>query len=146
VNISKLTENQLITKKTHTMLWSHSPSGAYSHRHCLVTFNLTQLLFLADHDRPIMTLYCYLLYLDYRTHHCQTCEGGGMRPRRRRPLLWCWRVKLLIELQQERTEHCHQALLTSAQLLQHYYYHYYHHLDFSVAWVTKVIAKSRPTC
>ena len=28
--------------------FADSPSGAYSHRHCLVTFNLSQLLFLAD--------------------------------------------------------------------------------------------------
>ena len=46
LSISQPSGNHLITNK-RTIL-SHSPSGAHGHRQCLITFNLTQLLFLAD--------------------------------------------------------------------------------------------------
>jgi len=61
LNISKLTQNHLITKKHNVQCLSHSPSGAYSHRHCLMTFDLTQLLFLADCDIMCRKL-CPCLY------------------------------------------------------------------------------------
>ena len=46
--MSKLTENQLITKNTQCL--HHLPNRADGHRSGLMTFKFTQLLFLADRD------------------------------------------------------------------------------------------------
>jgi len=81
LNISKLTENHLITKKTHNVYPIRQ--AMHSHRHCLMTFNLIQLLFLADRNNRVLK--CDVtetapLFSEIDFHFCNdSCDEVGSR-------------------------------------------------------------------